>query len=48
MLHDMYLMQVKAPAESKARWDYYKPVATLAGSDIYTSLEESTCPLVKK
>ena len=48
MLHDMYLMQVKAPAESKAPWDYYKPVATLAGSDIYTSLEESTCPLVKK
>ena len=48
MLHDMYLMQVKSPAESKAPWDYYKPVARLAGSDIYTSLEESTCRLVKK
>lgn len=48
MLHDMYLMQVKTPAESKAPWDYYKPVAKLAGSDIYTSLEESTCKLVKK
>src|SRR5690606_36187790 len=43
MLHDMYLMQVKTPAESKSPWDYYTPVARLDGNDIYTSLEESTC-----
>src|SRR5215210_6672772 len=24
MVHDMYLMQVKTPAESKYPWDYFK------------------------
>ena len=24
MIHDMYLMQVKTPAESKEPWDYFK------------------------
>ena len=23
LVHDMYLMQVKKPAESKSPWDYY-------------------------
>ncbi|WP_313460527.1 ABC transporter substrate-binding protein, partial [Achromobacter sp.] len=35
MIHDMYLMQVKTPAESKAPWDYYKVVATLPGDEVY-------------
>ncbi len=48
MIHDMYLMQVKTPAESKAPWDYYKVVATLPGDQVYTKLSESTCKLVKK
>jgi branched-chain amino acid transport system substrate-binding protein len=48
MVHDMYLMQVKTPKESKGRWDYYKVVATLPGDQVYTKLSESTCPLVKK
>ena len=48
MIHDMYLMQVKTPAESKAPWDYYKVVATLPGDEVYTMLSESTCKLVKK
>ena len=48
MIHDMYLMQVKTPAESKAPWDYYKDVATLPGDEVYTKLSESTCKLVKK
>jgi branched-chain amino acid transport system substrate-binding protein len=48
MVHDMYLMQVKTPKESKGRWDYYKVVATLPGDDVYTKLSESTCKLVKK
>ncbi len=41
-------MQVKAPSESKRPWDYYKKVATLPGNEVYASLEESTCPLIKK
>jgi len=48
MIHDMYLMQVKTPAESKGPWDYYKVVATLPGDEVYTKLSESTCKLVKK
>ena len=37
MIHDMYLMQVKTPAESKGPWDYYKVVATLPGEEVYTN-----------
>ncbi|MFU1904534.1 ABC transporter substrate-binding protein [Bordetella avium] len=48
MVHDMYLMQVKTPAESKGPWDYYKVVATLPGDEVYTKLSESTCKLLKK
>jgi branched-chain amino acid transport system substrate-binding protein len=44
----MYLMQVKTPAESKKPWDYYKLVKTLPGDQVYTSLAQSTCKLVKK
>src|SRR3546814_12746486 len=33
MVHDMYLMQVKTPAESKKPWDYYKTVATIPGDE---------------
>jgi branched-chain amino acid transport system substrate-binding protein len=48
MVHDMFLMQVKSPAESKQPWDYYKKVATLPGNEVYASLAESTCKFVKK
>ncbi|MDR3530823.1 MAG: ABC transporter substrate-binding protein [Rhodopila sp.] len=46
MVHDMYLFQVKSPAESKAPWDYYKLVATIPGDEAFQSLAESRCPLV--
>ena len=46
--HDMYLMQVKTPAESKEPWDYYKVVQTIPGDEAYTKLADSKCPLVKK
>jgi branched-chain amino acid transport system substrate-binding protein len=48
MVHDMYLVQVKKPSESKAPWDYYKVLATLPADVAFRSLAESTCPLVKK
>ena len=48
MVHDMYLFEVKKPSESKGRWDYYKLVGTVAGSDAFQPLELSRCPLVKK
>ena len=48
MVHDMYLMQVKSPAESKEPWDYFKLVQTIPGEEAYTKLANSKCPLVKK
>jgi branched-chain amino acid transport system substrate-binding protein len=48
MVHDMYLFEVKKPSESKGRWDYYKLVGTVSGSDAFQPLEASRCPLVKK
>jgi branched-chain amino acid transport system substrate-binding protein len=48
MEHDMYLFQVKSPAESKGPWDYYKLVATVPGSEAFAPMSESKCPLVKK
>jgi branched-chain amino acid transport system substrate-binding protein len=46
-VHDMYLVQVKAPSESSKPWDYYKVLATLPGEKVFTSREESKCPLLK-
>jgi branched-chain amino acid transport system substrate-binding protein len=48
MVHDMYLMQVKQPAESKGEWDVYKVLAVIPGQEAFRSLAESACPLVKK
>ncbi len=48
MVHEMYLVQVKKPEESKRDWDYYTIVERLPGEKVYGSLEESTCKLVKK
>jgi branched-chain amino acid transport system substrate-binding protein len=48
MVHDMYLFQVKSPAESKAPWDYYKLVATIPAGEAFPPLSESRCPLVKQ
>ncbi len=48
MIHDMYLVQVKSPAESKYPWDYYKVVATIPQDDAFMPLSESTCALLKQ
>lgn len=48
MVHDMYLFEVKSPAESKGPWDYYKPLARVAADKAFLPLEKSSCALVKK
>ena len=48
MEHDMYLFQVKSPAESKDPWDLYKLLATIPGDQAFQPLAASRCPLVKK
>ncbi|WP_288587304.1 ABC transporter substrate-binding protein [uncultured Methylobacterium sp.] len=47
MVHDMYLSQVKSPAESKAPWDYYKLLATIPGDKAFLSAKASGCPLTQ-
>ncbi|RJG01697.1 ABC transporter substrate-binding protein [Noviherbaspirillum sedimenti] len=47
MVHDMYLMEVKSPAESKRPWDYYKLVQTIPGEQAYMTKAESKCALWK-
>jgi branched-chain amino acid transport system substrate-binding protein len=47
-MHDMYLFEVKKPAESKGAWDYYKQVSVLPAAQAFRPLAESECPLVKK
>src|ERR671913_152460 len=34
-IHDMYLFEVKKPAESKAPWDYYKLRATIPAAEAF-------------
>lgn len=50
MVHDMYLMEVKKPGESKgeAAWDLLKIKRTLKGENVFKPLSLSNCPLVKK
>ncbi len=48
MVHDMFLAQVKTPAESKYDWDYYKILATIPADEAFRPLSESECPTVKK
>ena len=45
--HDMYLVEVKKPEESKKPFDYYKVVATIPADRAFRPLAEGNCPLVK-
>ncbi|MBL8485283.1 MAG: ABC transporter substrate-binding protein [Rhodocyclaceae bacterium] len=47
-VHDMYLMEVKAPADSKKPWDYYSIVSIIPGDDAFIPLSRSGCRLVAK
>jgi branched-chain amino acid transport system substrate-binding protein len=47
-VHDLYLVRVKKPAESKMRWDYYNILETVPGNEVFTSLADSACPLAKQ
>ncbi len=46
-VHDMYLLQVKSPAESKGPWDYYKVRATIPAAEAFRPMADGGCPLVK-
>ncbi len=47
-LHDMYLFEVKSPAESKGPYDFYKLVSTIPGDQAFRPMDQGGCPLVSK
>jgi branched-chain amino acid transport system substrate-binding protein len=47
MIHDMYVMQVKSPQESKYPWDYYKVVKVMTGEEAFGPIT-GLCPLAPK
>ncbi len=47
VMHKMYLMKVKLPAESKARGDFYRMLAEIPGDRAFRPLSEGKCPLAK-
>ena len=47
MIHDMYVMQVKSPQESKYPWDYYKVIKVMNGEEAFGPIT-GLCPLAPK
>lgn len=48
MVHDMLVVEVKTPAESKYPWDYYKVLTKISGEEAFAPLSASRCPYLKK
>lgn len=46
MVHDVYLVQIKSPAESQGEWDLIKLVETLPGDKVFRPLGQGGCPNV--
>jgi branched-chain amino acid transport system substrate-binding protein len=47
-VHDMLLVQVKKPEESKGPWDYYKILRVIPGDEAFRPMADGNCPLVAK
>jgi branched-chain amino acid transport system substrate-binding protein len=47
-MHDMYLFEVKSPAESKGPWDYYKLIATVPAEQAFRPMDTKACAMVAK
>jgi len=48
MVHDLILVEVKKPEESKYPWDYYKVLATIPGDQAFPPPDPEACTLLKK
>ena len=48
MVHDMYLMRIKKPEESKQKWDLYEYLATVPGDEAFQPMAEGGCPYLAK
>ena len=45
MVHDLLLVRVKAPAQSKGPWDLYDVLETIPGSTAFPDIKTEGCPL---
>jgi len=45
--HDMFLVRVKSPAESKSEWDQLEVTNVVPASQAFRKIEESKCPLTR-
>jgi branched-chain amino acid transport system substrate-binding protein len=48
VLRDLYLFQVKSPAESKEPWDYFQELRVIPANEAFRPLDQGGCPLVKQ
>jgi branched-chain amino acid transport system substrate-binding protein len=46
-IHDAYLLEVKAPSESRGGWDLMKVAATIPAEEAFRPVAEGGCPLVR-
>jgi branched-chain amino acid transport system substrate-binding protein len=47
-VHDMFLVEVKRPEESRGEWDLYRILATIPADEAFRPLAEGGCPLVRQ
>jgi branched-chain amino acid transport system substrate-binding protein len=47
VIHDMYLFEVKSPAQSKEAWDYYTLRRTIPADQAFRPLDQGGCALVR-
>jgi branched-chain amino acid transport system substrate-binding protein len=47
-MHPVYLLQAKAPQESREPWDYFKIVSTIPAERAFRPLEQGHCPLASQ
>ncbi len=47
MIHEMYVMQVKTPQESRYPWDYYKLIRKMSGEEAFGPVT-GLCPLAPR
>ncbi|MCX7168678.1 MAG: ABC transporter substrate-binding protein [Rhodocyclales bacterium] len=48
MVHDMYLVEVKKPGESKEPWDYYNVKKVIPADEAFQPMALSRCAAIKK
>jgi branched-chain amino acid transport system substrate-binding protein len=47
-VHDMHLVEVKRPEESRGPWDLYRILSTIPAEQAFRPLAEGGCPLVRR